>query len=595
MKRTVPLLITALAGFVLILSFFVPAYQKWGEIAAVWFDILAAIAFVLGGGNLVMLQLKKISDRSPGWGYAAVTLASFVITLALGLLKFGVSPAPNTEFYGETFVNLPVSELPEYAVPGELATRADGRPLPASVRGQIRQQGGQVFFRGWMLENQRADLLDFQDDLKWRATVEELHAAAQPPEELGNVTYYPSHGVLSFTGSMSAPQRTALESLFANSVTGKAAVAKLFDATQVIRSLTATEGVTATPEDLRFTGPMTNNERERLEALAPGSKPVRPLDVTARITFLMQIESRSGRPLNRSQLDEYVALLNAEWQPQALIDVLNAAGVAQPQPKTYRELYAEQEAAVNPLERNHPVPQSIALNEAQRTLVFRFASDPAMTPQALLTQLREAGPLTDDMADAIEPFLEKQQTQVERKHSLWRALIRTGPLTRSQADFLLEDYRQAHAWKNVVAAAFLQSQQVKYAWSGDYTEEGRPFWWLVEYIFTPLLQTTFALLAFYVASAAFRAFRAKNVEAVLLLGTAFIILLGRTFAGYLLTAWVPESLSALKIDQLSVYIMSIVNTGGNRAILIGVALGIASTSLKVLLGIDRSYLGSGDD
>ena len=68
-------------------------------------------------------------------------------------------------------------------------------------------------------------------------------------------------------------------------------------------------------------------------------------------------------------------------------------------------------------------------------------------------------------------------------------------------------------------------QFANYAWSGQYRETGSAFWWLYEYAFKPLTATMFAMLAFYVASAAFRAFRAKNVEAILLLGTAFIILL----------------------------------------------------------------------
>lgn len=134
-----------------------------------------------------------------------------------------------------------------------------------------------------------------------------------------------------------------------------------------------------------------------------------------------------------------------------------------------------------------------------------------------------------------------------------------------------------------------------FAHSGEYREIGSPFWWLYEYAFKPLTATMFAMLAFYIASAAFRAFRAKNVEAILLLGTAFIILLGRTFAGVYLTAWLPESLSGLKVENLTITIMSVFNTAGNRAIMIGIALGIASTSLKVLLGIDRSYLGSSKD
>ena len=133
-------------------------------------------------------------------------------------------------------------------------------------------------------------------------------------------------------------------------------------------------------------------------------------------------------------------------------------------------------------------------------------------------------------------------------------------------------------------------------WAGNFQQIGSPFGWIYEYAFKPLTATMFAMLAFYIASAAFRAFRAKNFEAILLLGTAFIILLGRTFAGVLVTGWIDPNgpFAGLRLEELSVYVMQIFNTAGNRAIMIGISLGIASTSLKILLGIDRSFLGSGD-
>jgi len=131
-------------------------------------------------------------------------------------------------------------------------------------------------------------------------------------------------------------------------------------------------------------------------------------------------------------------------------------------------------------------------------------------------------------------------------------------------------------------------------WGGSYQAEGSAFWWLYEYAYNPTISTIFALLAFYVASAAFRAFRWKNTEATLLLVTAFIVLLGRTYAGAVLTSAVPDEYSAFTFPGLTTLIMGVVNTAGQRAIMIGIALGVAATSLKVLLGINRSYLGSGD-
>jgi hypothetical protein len=135
------------------------------------------------------------------------------------------------------------------------------------------------------------------------------------------------------------------------------------------------------------------------------------------------------------------------------------------------------------------------------------------------------------------------------------------------------------------------------SWSGHYREIGAPFWWIFEYVFKPLQATIFAMLAFYVASAAFRAFRAKNIEAILLLATAFVILLGRTAAGVFLTDFIPadSAMSGLRLERITVYLMDVFNTAGNRAIMIGIALGTASVSLKILLGVDRSYLGSGEE
>ena len=131
-----------------------------------------------------------------------------------------------------------------------------------------------------------------------------------------------------------------------------------------------------------------------------------------------------------------------------------------------------------------------------------------------------------------------------------------------------------------------------YAWSGSYEAEGSAFWWVFQYLYVPLGATMFATLAFYVSSAAFRAFRAKNVEASLLLVTALVILMAQTSTGPLLTDFLPEELAHFKLENVKETLISLFNTLGTRAIMIGIALGVISTSLKVLLGIDQSYLGA---
>ena len=118
------------------------------------------------------------------------------------------------------------------------------------------------------------------------------------------------------------------------------------------------------------------------------------------------------------------------------------------------------------------------------------------------------------------------------------------------------------------------------------------FDYIFEYVYIPLSATIFSLLAFYVASAAFRAFRAKSAMATILLITAFIVMLGRVPLGEWLTGWAQGHwYKFLYIPTLTDWIMEVMNMAGQRAVLIGAALGLIATGIKIILGIERSYLG----
>jgi hypothetical protein len=114
---------------------------------------------------------------------------------------------------------------------------------------------------------------------------------------------------------------------------------------------------------------------------------------------------------------------------------------------------------------------------------------------------------------------------------------------------------------------------------------------LYNQIYSSMQATMFALLAFFIASAAFRAFRVRTVEAGLLAAAALIVMLGRVPIGDQLTAWLPES---VRLGAVQDWIMNVPQNAAKRAILMGAALGVMATGLRVILGIERSYLGGGD-
>ena len=204
------------------------------------------------------------------------------------------------------------------------------------------------------------------------------------------------------------------------------------------------------------------------------------------------------------------------------------------------------------------------------------------------------------------------------------------------AYFVGEDvYFSQKAAESAILSSGSSEVVVPVDWGAHVQTDGSLFQWMFKYIFSPLSATMFALLAFFVASASFRAFRARNFEASLLLVAGIIIMLGRVPVGSLISSWTIMYILAFSIgiginsyiknrnivfgwilgscgvisgfgmtmgwpiDQPAIFFLPalqewiylVPNLAGSRAILIGIGLGIVATSLRYIFGLEKSYLG----
>ena len=188
----------------------------------------------------------------------------------------------------------------------------------------------------------------------------------------------------------------------------------------------------------------------------------------------------------------------------------------------------------------------------------------------------------------------------------------------------------------IIAGFFVKGVDDSVAqWGAHVTTEGTLFKWMFDYLFTPMSATMFSLLAFFVASASYRAFRIRNFEATLLLVSGIIIMVGRVPIGSVISSWFIMYLLVLSagiyvnvwkknmtttfifvavgiavvtiagfmagwpIDKPGIFYLPAIqewiyyypNVAGARSIMIGVGLGIFATSIRYILGIERSYIG----
>lgn len=106
------------------------------------------------------------------------------------------------------------------------------------------------------------------------------------------------------------------------------------------------------------------------------------------------------------------------------------------------------------------------------------------------------------------------------------------------------------------------------------------FWF--DALFVPGQATVYAMTGFFIASAAYRAFKVRNVESAILLVSAAVLMLANVPIGEKMWSGIPT---------VGKWLMDIPNLAGQRGMLIGAGIGGIASGLRVLLGIERSYLG----
>jgi len=114
------------------------------------------------------------------------------------------------------------------------------------------------------------------------------------------------------------------------------------------------------------------------------------------------------------------------------------------------------------------------------------------------------------------------------------------------------------------------------------TTEGPNFSWIYDAIVAPLGATMYGSIAFFITTAAYRAFRIRTKEAAVLMLVAIIVALGKAPIGdALIDGW----------GQVARWIVDVPSSGAFRGIKLGAFLGALATAMRILLGLERAHLG----
>ena len=118
---------------------------------------------------------------------------------------------------------------------------------------------------------------------------------------------------------------------------------------------------------------------------------------------------------------------------------------------------------------------------------------------------------------------------------------------------------------------------------------GKAFSALFDGAYVALDSTIFSLLAFYMATAAYRAFRLRSGEATVLVIAAFLVMLGQVPVGMWITSGLPETgfWAGLRAESIALWLQQVISMSGLRAVNFGVGVGALAMALRLWLNLER--------
>lgn len=167
--------------------------------------------------------------------------------------------------------------------------------------------------------------------------------------------------------------------------------------------------------------------------------------------------------------------------------------------------------------------------------------------------------------------------------SAWGVIIAAFALGLGAVNLVQVQVRNIRTGKNTFNGIVAVAAMVIMAAVGIATgQKGTLYTFMFSKMLQPLGDTVFSLLAFYIASASYRAFRARSVETWVLLVAAAVMILGNTpFIG----------LVSDKIPVVANWFLNNPTVAARRAITVSASIGALAAALRAFAGLDARITG----